>query len=196
MTVHRRRLAFRDHALERRVLQWMILGAARHPPVLRVSRRPLGYRPGYEHAVDLEAEVIMVAAARRGAGSTKARPVLGPVGCSALSVPPTWLGAVSASRPDRRLRRYSLKGMSKALPVGRIPKTSGLRRAPGQLACRCRPASGQVIAVAGQALDGVHGAPHRPLGDLRSQQAVADGIQQLVDIGQSAPSPVRTSMSR
>src|SRR5947209_20599893 len=57
-------LALRDHSLECRVFQWMILGAARHPPVLRVCRRPFGYRPGYEHPADFEAEVVVIAARR------------------------------------------------------------------------------------------------------------------------------------
>ena len=42
----------------------------------------------------------------------------------------------------------------------------------------------QVIVVAGEAVDGVHGPAHRLLGDFRCHQAQARGVQQLVDIGQ------------
>src|ERR1700758_1929531 len=56
-----------------------------------------------------------------------------------------------------------------------------LRRAPGELHAVAGQPSGEVITVAGEAVDGFHGVSHRPFGDVRSQQAVANGIQQLVD---------------
>src|SRR5215472_9548107 len=103
-------LALRDHSLERRVVQWMILGAARHPPVLWVCRRPCGYRPGYEHAIDLEAKVKVVAA--RGMVLDDERQ---PVAFPALSSPrPTWLGT-TAGPP---FTPVLAQGHAKGIPVG------------------------------------------------------------------------------
>ena len=45
----------------------------------------------------------------------------------------------------------------------------------------------EVVAVAGQTVDGVHCAPHGLLGDLWRQQAVPNRLQQFVDVGSQPP---------
>src|SRR5690606_19200750 len=50
-------LALRDGALERAVLDRMILGAHGQPPLARIEARPLRHRPAQQHAVELEPEI-------------------------------------------------------------------------------------------------------------------------------------------
>src|SRR4029079_12488535 len=50
-------LALRDHALESRVFERVILGLRAHAPLARDEARPLRNRPALEHAVELEPEV-------------------------------------------------------------------------------------------------------------------------------------------
>ncbi len=52
-------VALGDHALERAVLDRMILDVHREPLGLRIERRPLRHRPRQQHAVVLEAEVVV-----------------------------------------------------------------------------------------------------------------------------------------
>src|SRR6185312_14231022 len=49
----------RDHALEARVGERMVLHVHRHAPHVRIEARALGHRPALERAVELEAEVVM-----------------------------------------------------------------------------------------------------------------------------------------
>src|SRR5262249_5538917 len=53
-----------DHALEIGVLHGMVLDVHGQPSLLGMHRRPLGHRPALQHAVHLEAEVIVEAAGR------------------------------------------------------------------------------------------------------------------------------------
>ncbi len=53
-----------NHALERAVVERMVLDLDREALVAVLQRRPLRHRPGLEHAVELEAEVVMQAARR------------------------------------------------------------------------------------------------------------------------------------
>jgi hypothetical protein len=52
-------VAGRNDALEVAVLQRMILDVHGEPLVGRVERRSLGHGPGHEHAVELEAEIVV-----------------------------------------------------------------------------------------------------------------------------------------
>ncbi|MGY4642513.1 hypothetical protein ACVW07_000346 [Cellulomonas sp. URHB0016] len=52
-------LARRDDALEVLVLERMVLDMDRHPSHVRVERRAARHRPADEHAVDLEAQVVV-----------------------------------------------------------------------------------------------------------------------------------------
>ena len=52
-------VAVRDRALERSVIQRMILDLDRQPLDRRVARRRLGHGPGFQHSVRLDAEIIM-----------------------------------------------------------------------------------------------------------------------------------------
>ena len=53
-------LAFGDDSFEVLVFHRVVLGAARHPLVLRIHRRPFRHGPRREHAVYLEPEVVVV----------------------------------------------------------------------------------------------------------------------------------------
>ena len=55
-------LAGRDHAFEVGVLDRVVLDLDREPADARVERRPLGHGPADEHAVELQAEVVVEAA--------------------------------------------------------------------------------------------------------------------------------------
>src|SRR3954447_526092 len=57
-------LALRDHALPLEVLERMVLGSHREPLVAGIEGGPLRDRPGGEHAVDLEPQVVVL----RGGG--------------------------------------------------------------------------------------------------------------------------------
>src|SRR5262249_39858730 len=48
-----------NHTLERRIVERMVLDVNRHALVDGIERRPLRHRPGYEHAVQLDAEIPM-----------------------------------------------------------------------------------------------------------------------------------------
>ena len=153
----------------------MVLGAARHSSVPGIYRRPLGYRPGYEHSVNLETKVIVVAA-RRMVLNDETRPV---ISFMALSPPPsTWLGAVA----EAAFAPVVAQAHAKGIPARWTGKLLG--PAPGELDALGGHPPGKVVVIAGQAVDGGHRAPHRELGDFRGQQSVAHGVQQLVDIGQ------------
>src|SRR5262245_8653578 len=52
-------LALGDHALEVVVLDRVILGPGRHPPLQRLERRAARDRPADQHAIDLEPEVVV-----------------------------------------------------------------------------------------------------------------------------------------
>ena len=52
-------LALRDRAFEITIVERVVLDLDREPLVARIERRPLGYRPGFEHAVEFEAEIVM-----------------------------------------------------------------------------------------------------------------------------------------
>jgi hypothetical protein len=49
----------RDDALEREVLDRVVLGAHRQPALLRVERWALRHRPAHEHPIDLQPEVVV-----------------------------------------------------------------------------------------------------------------------------------------
>ncbi len=54
-------LAFRDHSLERCVIERMVLHHHSQPLVTRVQRGPFRHRPRLQHAIDFEAVVIVQA---------------------------------------------------------------------------------------------------------------------------------------
>jgi hypothetical protein len=88
----------RNDALEIAVLEGMVLGGHRQALLGRVQRGSLGHRPGDQHAVDLQPQVVVATA--RGmllhhehAGALGARderlrggadPALGSIGCEAI----------------------------------------------------------------------------------------------------------------
>src|SRR6185503_7970915 len=49
----------RDHALERAVIKWVVFHLDRKALVAILQRWPLRHGPGLEHAVALQAEVVM-----------------------------------------------------------------------------------------------------------------------------------------
>ena len=55
-------IAFRDHAFELPVLEWMVFGFHGQPLVIGVQRRPLGNRPRLEDPVHFQAQVVVQAA--------------------------------------------------------------------------------------------------------------------------------------
>ena len=61
-------LALGDHALEAAVLDRVVLDLHGEALLGRVEARPLGHGPALEHAVELEAEVVVQAAWRRASG--------------------------------------------------------------------------------------------------------------------------------
>ena len=61
-------LARRNHAFERRVVVRVILGLHGEPLFATIERRTLRHRPGLEHAVAFEPEVVVQRAWRNAAG--------------------------------------------------------------------------------------------------------------------------------
>src|SRR3546814_10582581 len=52
-------LALRDDAFEIAIAERVVLGMDREAPVRRVQARALGHGPALQHAVELEAEVVV-----------------------------------------------------------------------------------------------------------------------------------------
>ncbi|MHC2538449.1 hypothetical protein ACVJMY_008018 [Bradyrhizobium diazoefficiens] len=52
-------LAFRDRSFEIAIVERMVLDLDRQPLVVRIERGALRHRPGLEHAVELEAEIVV-----------------------------------------------------------------------------------------------------------------------------------------
>jgi hypothetical protein len=50
-----------DHAFERCVVEWMILGLDREPLVAKLGRRSFRHRPRLENAIELETKVVVQA---------------------------------------------------------------------------------------------------------------------------------------
>ena len=96
-------LAGRDHALELRVLDRVILDLHREPLDARIEGGPLRHGPREQHAVPFEAEVVVQRLARcfwtTKRASLRRRDVL------------TFLPFGSGVTPKRRFRRYSSRGM-------------------------------------------------------------------------------------
>src|SRR5271166_670778 len=87
-------LPFGDYSLELRVFHRVVLGAPRHPPDLRICRRAFGDRPRHQHAVDLEAKVVVVTAGRMMLNDETRPATASP---TSPRLPIAWLGA--AARP-------------------------------------------------------------------------------------------------
>ena len=60
-------LALRDKALEGRIVERMVLGAHRQPPVPGIGGGAARHRPTHQHAVDLQPQVVVIAGARNDA---------------------------------------------------------------------------------------------------------------------------------
>ena len=110
----------------------MILGRHREALVGRIERRPLGHGPGLEHAVALEAEVVVQPRARNAAGRRRA------AARCALRAPPA---AGSGVALKLRLAEYSL-----SLP---LPCKLAFRHA--QILGNCSPARAATRSRSGRA---------------------------------------------
>jgi hypothetical protein len=87
-------LALRNHALEARVLERVILGLRRHPALTRDEARPFRNRPALQHSVELEPEVPMHAA--RGVLLHDELERLGRAGRSLRALPGRLFGSAAA----------------------------------------------------------------------------------------------------
>src|SRR5271156_3348469 len=72
-----------DDVAEFRVVDRVVLGAAGHPPVLRVDQRAAGDSPCHDDTVDLQAKLVVVAT-RRVVLDHELRPALAPSSASWL----------------------------------------------------------------------------------------------------------------
>ena len=167
-------LAARDDALEVEVVERVVLDVHRQAPDVGVERRALRHRPADQHAVDLEAEVVVQAA---GPVALDDEPVTVARRRRRCAAPARACDAKS------RLARYRSRRSTPPTPAGRdrcaffvdfFAGTRDLRALAGRLlACRLLPS-------------------RRLLGTCRFDAALERG-HQVEHLGLAAPSPRSSS---